>query len=451
MICSGEYEAGQSRAELQEQLALSVSTYTRAKRHGLERISALVPALVEHLLATPTVQAAQRLPRTPGFVGRRDEQAYYTWRLQTEGYAALWGIPGCGKTALAAELAADGQRYGQTVLWHTCLPGADATLTGILESFGRAIAGMGDTALWNILRNEQAQATPTDMLETLRQHLSRHPALIIIDNLDHAELPGCQPVFELLHALVRTGSARLLTISRQQPATEAWPPLSGLTEADARLLWGNGLPLPPQWNQVFAATCGLPALLQLLARTQRAERAEHLGAWRERIGVWVRETIWSQLLPAEALLAAALLVCEHAGKPQLVETVAGAIGVPITTGTRLAALGLLSAPAGDASVSPLLAQDARDILSDNQVLEPVFALIHSAHLPGEPGRQPGQLSMHVPALVPYNPDLLARLRAALEQSSAYLGTQHADADARRLAHELRQLQAVLPAIVRPCR
>ncbi|HEU5090911.1 MAG TPA: ATP-binding protein, partial [Roseiflexaceae bacterium] len=245
LICSGEYEAGQSRAELQAQLALSVSTYTRAKRHGLERISALVPALVEHLLATPTVQAAQRLPRTPGFVGRRDEQAYYTWRLQTEGYAALWGIPGCGKTALAAELAADGQRYGQTVLWHTCLPGADATLTGILESFGRAIAGMGDTALWNILRNEQAQATPTDMLETLRQHLSRQPALIIIDNLDHAELPGCQPVFELLHALVRTGSARLLTISRQQPATEAWPPLSGLTEADARLLWGNGLPLPP--------------------------------------------------------------------------------------------------------------------------------------------------------------------------------------------------------------
>ncbi|HEU5086676.1 MAG TPA: helix-turn-helix domain-containing protein, partial [Roseiflexaceae bacterium] len=76
LICSGEYEAGQARAELQEQLALSVSTYTRAKRHGLERISALVPSLLEHLLALPTVQAAQHLPRSPGFVGRRDEQAY---------------------------------------------------------------------------------------------------------------------------------------------------------------------------------------------------------------------------------------------------------------------------------------------------------------------------------------------------------------------------------------
>ncbi|HEU5087401.1 MAG TPA: hypothetical protein VFT99_08140, partial [Roseiflexaceae bacterium] len=323
------------------------------------------------------------------------------------------------------------------------------TLIGILERFGRAIAGMGHTELWNMLRDEQAQATPTDLLETLRQHFLRHPALVIIDNLDHAELPGCQPLFDLLHTLAGAGSVRLLTISRQRPATDDWPPLSGLTEADARLLWGSAVPLAPQWNEVFAATCGLPALLHLLARTQRAQRAEQLGAWRERIGVWVRDTIWSQLLPAEALLAAALLVCEHAGKPLLVETVAGAIGVPIETGKRLAALGFLSAPAGYVSVSPLLAHDARDVLSENQLLEPLFALLHNTRLHGEPESQPGQPQASVPALLPHNPDLLARLRAALEQSSAYLGAQGADADARRLAHELRQLQAALPAAVRP--
>jgi len=41
LICTGEYEAGQSRAELQQALALSASTYSRAKRQAIERITAV--------------------------------------------------------------------------------------------------------------------------------------------------------------------------------------------------------------------------------------------------------------------------------------------------------------------------------------------------------------------------------------------------------------------------
>ena len=101
--------------------------------------------------------ASQRLPRTPEFVGRREEQSYYAWRLQTEGLAHIWGLPGSGKTALAAELAADGHRYGQMILWHTCRAGRDSTLLGIIRGLAQALAAAGDDTLWRELRQAAAR------------------------------------------------------------------------------------------------------------------------------------------------------------------------------------------------------------------------------------------------------------------------------------------------------
>lgn len=46
-ICLFEYVEGRSRGEVEELLAISASTYSRAKRHALERIAAQLP----HLLA----------------------------------------------------------------------------------------------------------------------------------------------------------------------------------------------------------------------------------------------------------------------------------------------------------------------------------------------------------------------------------------------------------------
>src|SRR5258706_2870045 len=85
LICTGEYEAGQRRAELQENLALSASTYSRAKRQGIDTITALLPQIVAEKIEGPAALASQRLPRTPDFVGRRDEESYYACRLQAEG------------------------------------------------------------------------------------------------------------------------------------------------------------------------------------------------------------------------------------------------------------------------------------------------------------------------------------------------------------------------------
>ena len=44
-ICVGEFIEGRSRGEMQLQLAISASTYSRAKHRGLEQISATLPYL----------------------------------------------------------------------------------------------------------------------------------------------------------------------------------------------------------------------------------------------------------------------------------------------------------------------------------------------------------------------------------------------------------------------
>jgi hypothetical protein len=45
-ICLYEYVEGRSRGEVEEMLAISKSTYTRAKRRALERIAAQIPQLL---------------------------------------------------------------------------------------------------------------------------------------------------------------------------------------------------------------------------------------------------------------------------------------------------------------------------------------------------------------------------------------------------------------------
>jgi transposase len=144
LICSGEYEAGQRRTELQLSLSLSPSTYSRAKRQGLTRILALLPALI----AQANVRSVpQRLPRVAEFVGRAEQQAFYSAQLISNGLTQIWGLPACGKTALAAEIAAEGRRYGQRVIWHSCGSVADATLSGLVRGLARGLASSGDETL----------------------------------------------------------------------------------------------------------------------------------------------------------------------------------------------------------------------------------------------------------------------------------------------------------------
>jgi hypothetical protein len=435
LICVGEYEAGQARADIQIDLALSASTYSRAKRQGLDRLAAALPGIVEGMHEIPASAIARRLPRVPGFVGRREEQSYYAWRLQTEGRACIWGLPGSGKTALAAELAAEGQRYGQTIIWHTCRVGRDASLAGVLRGLAQSLASAGDQSLWQILRQGAERPAGAALIEQLCERLAAHPAVIILDDVHHLEADTAA-LLAALEQLCTRGAARLLTISRNRPEQGDWPWLPGLAEREARLLWGN-LPLPAdQWSELYSVVAGLPRPLALAATAVRRSTGQaRQHDWATTVDSWAEEMIWSQLAPAERDLLAELWAGATAGNadPLLLATLqrrglAGPGGVP---------------PA----IHAMLRRGAQAALHDHPSLRPEAPDACRSSEPAVP-----QLSMSAPPDPPANSaglDLLIRLHEALDRSSRYLQAHSSDLDACQIAHELTQLREALPNPVGP--
>jgi transposase-like protein len=61
-ILSGEYLEGMERSELLQSLALSASTYSRAKRAAIERLRNLLPAAIDELPDVPAIPTSEPYP-----------------------------------------------------------------------------------------------------------------------------------------------------------------------------------------------------------------------------------------------------------------------------------------------------------------------------------------------------------------------------------------------------
>jgi hypothetical protein len=435
LICIGEYESGQSRAELQKDLALSASTYSRSKRQGLARVAALLPALLDNLALGSAPPVAHRLPRVVGFVGRHDEQAYYAWRLQTEGRAYVWGLPGSGKTALATELAAEGQRFGQTILWHTCRPGRDTMLAGVLRGLARELAAVGDTALWQALRGGAGeQQSNRELLDLLHTRLVAHPAVIVLDDAHRLD-PDTEPLMALLNELAASGSTRLLIVGRVGPEQIDWPALPSLAERDARLLWIGSAPLAPDdWEALYQASGGLPKPLAFAAAM--AKRGSHirLADMLSAIERWHHEAIWTSLSRGERRVLAAICSGQTAAAALL------AAGEAPQTLTALARRQL----AADDTILPIhiaLRRLAQSLLRDDTELRLALSAPISEVTP-----EPIALEETIEApRLPASMELVERLHELLEKSSRYLQGYGHDQHAQLIAAELVQLRDALPA------
>jgi transposase len=456
LICTGEYEAGQTRAELQESLALSPSTYSRAKRQGLDRITAALPQIIERMLESPATLASQQIPRTPDFIGRRDEQSYYAWRLQAEGLAHIWGLPGSGKTALAAELAADGHRYGQTILWHTCRPGRDATLLGIVRGLARALAATGDDLLWRELR----QATPDDRdatvpLETLRDRLMARPAVVVLDNIHYADAHETAALLDALADLVVRRSSRLLLVGRDPIEGVEYPPLHGLSEREAERLWAGALPLAfDQWRALFATTGGMPEPIRRAAAAyRRSGELARPADWVGEVEAWASEAIWSRLDDDARQLVAAAHALEGQAWGSQAELVCDTLGLPAKTFRALLQRGLLCAE-GDcvALFGALRTEAAARLRAEDDLRAAVEALtagLEAAPTPAAPAAEEQKaVGEPTPAPQPSGLELIERVRSALEDSAEFLREQGGD-QARQLARELSALQDALPNLAGP--
>lgn len=252
-ILAREALEGVGRETLERELAIAPATYSRAKRQGLEQMA-------EHLVRLLARQHAHiqhsAPPPAPPLVGRDQELAYYEQRLEQAGLALIWGVPGSGKTALAATLAARAQSAGQRVIWHTCTGQGEQLVAALLLSCG-------------------APGETTRTLDELLAALSacwQGPTLLV---LEHYERIADEPVADLLLAALRlaarNGQVRVLVVSRLLPAWGAqggWLPLPGLTEDMTHALWNifGGAPLDAERRaELYRRTLGVPVLVQVLA------------------------------------------------------------------------------------------------------------------------------------------------------------------------------------------
>jgi transposase len=454
LICTGEYEAGQRRAELQENLALSASTYSRAKRQGIDTITALLPQIVAEKIEGPAALAGQRLPRTPDFVGRRDEESYYAWRLQAEGVAHIWGLPGSGKTALAAELAAEGARYGQTILWHICHAGPDATLAGIIRGLAKALAAAGDDTLWQAIRRIPGEAQDhRELLDLLCERLLARPSVVVLDDIHRADPQETETLFDALADLVARHSTRLLLVGRRRIESLSYPPLQGLSEHEARLLWAGAPPLSAeQWWALYETTGGLPELLRLVAALYR--RAGDLirpGDWAEEVAAWARDEVWGRLSPDQQRLVAVAHALYPRPWAEQAAVVCTALGIAPETITELCRRALLTINHATVVCFGALRFAAEVLLREDDALrEQVEALAidleetASLALGSPPPPAPEDDTAATPAPVPAGLELLTRVREVLQVSAAYLQEHQDDQVAHQLVAELEILQDALP-------
>ncbi len=248
LIIAGEYETGEERTVLQNALALSASTYSRAKREALERLMALLPVALGELPPPEPPEALIAPPPPPDSIDYEAELEQYMARLRHGGLALIWGPAGVGKQALAAALAARLQARGQKVVWHTSRPPDVETNAGLrlLLALAAAAALDGRRELWNNLTAAEPVSF-SQRLELLAAALIGRRWTVIVTNVDWLAGAEATRVLDVLTAAQERRDIRLVLVSRNLPAwadPERWPPLAFPSDAPARRVFMTRLSEP---------------------------------------------------------------------------------------------------------------------------------------------------------------------------------------------------------------
>jgi hypothetical protein len=252
LIIAGEYDAGEERAALQNALALSASTYSRAKREALERLLALLPATLGELPPAEPPAALIAAPPPPAEFDHEPELEQYMDRLRHGGLALIWGPAGVGKQQIAATLAGRLQVRGQKVIWHACRPPDVETNAGarLLLTLAAALALDGRHDLWSMLTAVEL-APVSQRLELLAEGLSGRRWTVILADTQWLEGAEAERVLDTLTAAQERRDIRLALVGRQLPAwadAERWPALPFPSDATARRIFlarmGDGISAP---------------------------------------------------------------------------------------------------------------------------------------------------------------------------------------------------------------
>ena len=243
---------------------LELAAAARAQ-HG--RSGALVIPAAEGMgTAAPCTEDLEAIPASPRHaVVRARLLDELRERLTVERSIVICGLPGMGKTTLAASVAREYADH-QLVCWITLTEGVTASVEALLQRVACSLASRGQRQVEPLLQRNGAEVSMTfeRQLRLVAEALAHQPALICLDNA-HL-LRDDQRVAAMLAQLAAVPPAMVLLVSR-----ERWPGgpgvlrLAGLDHDQTRELMAQvHPPLPTELvDRLHVKTQGSPMLLRL--------------------------------------------------------------------------------------------------------------------------------------------------------------------------------------------
>lgn len=183
-------------------------------------------------------------PRIKGFVGRVEEKKALASKLAESHVIIITGMPGVGKSALAAELAVRSAGLNKA-FWHSFRFGGGIPFAArMLASF---LFWHGHSEPWRRFQNarphEDQHAVVRESLDEAFRAIQGQSYLLCFDDLHYAEAdPLFSDFLERLRQTIRAGESSFIVTCRGVPSTLVEfedNSLSGLSRADANSLFAN--------------------------------------------------------------------------------------------------------------------------------------------------------------------------------------------------------------------
>ncbi len=231
-------------------LNISQSYLYRLRKEAVDNVATLLTAGIPAAAsAEPTpgyvrlFSLAEPIPLTTDFCGRESELSWYRQALAQEKLAVIHGFAGTGKTALAAQLAAERQQAGQPLIWITFYSQVNTDLDSFLHLLAHPLDEMGHPELLRFLSTcvQNPHQYPADIrIQYALNCLAASGAALFLDDVHLVEdEPNLQRFLRRLVPRQEPARLPLVVTSRSEPSFALGrliPPLAGLSEANTEHL-----------------------------------------------------------------------------------------------------------------------------------------------------------------------------------------------------------------------
>jgi ATP/maltotriose-dependent transcriptional regulator MalT len=234
------------------------------------------------------VGAIESIPPLPADWVQRAALERLRDQLVHERRVVVYGLPGVGKTTLAATLA-DELSATSPVFWLTFTEGLTTSVESLIRQLALFTLTLGRDTAVPLLTPRDLHTRPLPLEEQvalLNQALAGQECLLCFD---HLYLVYQNPfLLQVLQHLAATTQAHLLLIGREETTLTGFTPLhvKGLEyQETVELVMRLGVTLlPGQIEQLFLKTAGNPMLLRLaVAQLREARTAAELSAFIARL------------------------------------------------------------------------------------------------------------------------------------------------------------------------